>query len=151
MAELLNNETFVWGVMSIIAFLITQGLKWLCVKPFTKNLNQRTKALINSVILIISFGAVVLCEFLYSHFWLKSAMDLNRALIGWGGASGVYAVFERIIKIIKGEDVQLENPFKTEEGKATTDLVKDVVADGKVDKKDKEIAQDFLDKLNSVK
>jgi cytochrome bd-type quinol oxidase subunit 2 len=81
MAELLNNETFVWGCMSVIAFLITQGLKWLLVKPYTKNLDKRKKAIINSVILLISFGVVVLCEFAYSGLWLKEAMDLPWSLL----------------------------------------------------------------------
>lgn len=151
MAELLNNETFVWGVMGLVAFLVTQGLKWAFVKPFTKNLDKRTKTIINSVILLIAFGSAVLCEYLYSHFWLNAPIDLNRALYGWGGASGFYGVFETIIKIIKGKEVKLENLFETEEGKDTKEFLQNITKDGKINKNDKKTTDDFLEKLKSVK
>ena len=151
MAELLNNEKIVLIVMGIVAFLVTQGLKWACVKPFTKNLNTRQKTIINSVILFIAFGSAVLCEFLYSHFWLHTAMSLSRASYGWGYASGVYGFFEMIIKIIKGEKVNLDNPYKTELGKQTTELIGNITKDGKVDKSDAQSIKDFANKLNKVK
>lgn len=151
MAELLNNETFVWGVMGLVAFLVTQGLKWAFVKPFTKNLDKRTKTIINSVILLIAFGSAVLCEYLYSHFWLNASIDLNRALYGWGSASGFYGIFETIIKIIKGKEIKLENLFEMEEGRETSELLTKATKDGKIDKNDKEFAKEFFEKLNSVK
>lgn len=151
MAELLNNETFVWGVMGLVAFLVTQGLKWAFVKPFTKNLDKRTKTILNSVILLIAFGSAVLCEYLYSHFWLNAPIDFNRALYGWGSASGFYGVFETIIKIIKGNEIKLENLFEMEEGKETSELLTKATKDGKIDKNDKEFAKEFFEKLNSVK
>lgn len=151
MAELLNNESFVFGVMSVIAFLVTQGLKWAFVKPFTKNLDKKKKTLINSIILIIAFGSAVLCEFLYSHFWLHSALDINRALSGWGGASGVYGIFEWVLKVISGGSVKLENPYNTEEGKDTTDFIKNITKDGKFDKKDNPIVKEYIEKLDKVK
>ncbi len=151
MAELLNNEKIVLIAMGIVAFLVTQGLKWLCVKPFTKNLNTRAKTIINSVILIIAFGSAVLCEFLYSHFWLHTGISLSRASYGWGYASGIYGVVEMIIKFIKGENVKLDNPYTTEVGKQTTELIGNITKDGKFDKKDSQIVKDFVNNLNSVK
>ena len=151
MAELLNNEKIVLIAMGIVAFLVTQGLKWAFVKPFTKNLNTRAKTIINSVILIIAFGSAVLCEFLYSHFWLHTAIDLTRASYGWGYASGVYGVVEMVIRFIKGDNVKLENPYKTEEGKQTTELIEDITKDGKIDKEDSQSMKDYVDKLNKVK
>jgi hypothetical protein len=136
--------------MGIIAFLVTQGLKWLCVKPFTKNLNTRAKTIVNSVILIIAFGSAVLCEFLYSHFWLHTGMSLTRASYGWGYASGVYGVVEMIIKFIKGKDAKIDNPYETEEGKQTTELIGDITKDGKIDKKDAQSIKDYANKLNKV-
>lgn len=150
MAELLNNQKVVLIAMGFIAFLVTQGLKWACVKPFTKNLSKRKKTIINSVILLIAFGSAVLCEFLYSHYWLHTAMSLSRASYGWGYASGIYGVMEMVLKFIKGEDVKLDNPYETEEGKDTMALVNEVIKDGKVDKNDKKLAKDFLDKINSI-
>jgi hypothetical protein len=151
MASLLNNSKIVWGLTAVITFLITQGLKWVLIKPYTKSLNKRTKTIINSIILIIAFGVAVLCEYLYSHFWLKDIINFDRAFNGWGGASLVYSFFEMILKFIKGENVKVENPFKTEEGQETVATVKSVIADGKINKQDKEIAKDFYNKLNSVK
>lgn len=151
MAKLLNNEKIVLIAMGIVAFLVTQGLKWAFVKPFTKNLNARTKTIINSVILLIAFGSAVLCEFLYSHFWLHTAINLTRASYGWGYASGVYGVVEMIIRFIKGDNVKLENPYKTEEGKQTTKLIEDITKDGKIDKEDSQSMKDYVNKLNKVK
>lgn len=151
MAELLNNEKIVLIVMGIVAFLVTQGLKWAFVKPFTKNLNTRAKTIINSIILIIAFGSAVLCEFLYSHFWLHTAIDLTRASYGWGYASGVYGVVEMVIRFIKGDNVKLENPYQTEEGKQTTKLIENITKDGKIDKKDSQSMKDYVNKLNKVK
>lgn len=147
MKELLNNETFVWCTMALVAFLVTQGLKWAFVKPFTKNLSQKAKTIINSVILVIAFGSAVLCEFLYSHFWLQSAIDLNRALQGWGGASAVYGVFEWFVKAIKGNNVNIENPYQTEDGKAILNTVGEIVKDGKIDGNDKTVVKEFIEKV----
>lgn len=151
MADFLNNQKVILIIMGIISFLVTQGLKWAFVKPFTKNLNTRSKTIINSIILLIAFGSAVLCEFLYSHFWLHTAIDLARASYGWGYASGVYGFVEMAIKFIKGEKVTLENPYKSEEGKEASKLVADIVKDGKVDKSDTQSMKDFVSKLNSIK
>ena len=151
MAELLNNEKVVLIIMGIIAFLVTQGLKWAFVKPFTKNLSTRVKTIINSVILIIAFGSAVLCEFLYSHFWLHTAMNLSRASYGWGYASAVYGVFETVLKFIKGKEVKVENPYETEAGKQTTELIGNITKDGKIDKNDSQAMKEFTEKLKSVK
>ena len=151
MAELLNNEKVVLIIMGIIAFLVTQGLKWAFVKPFTKNLNTRVKTIINSVILIIAFGSAVLCEFLYSHFWLHTAMNLSRASYGWGYASAVYGVFETVLKFIKGKEVKVENPYETEVGKQTTELIGNITKDGKIDKNDSQAMKDYANKLSQVK
>lgn len=151
MAELLNNQTYVLIAMGIVAFLVTQGLKWAFVKPFTKNLNTRAKTAINAVILLIAFGSAVLCEFLYSHFWLHTAIDLSRASYGWGYASGIYGFVEMFIKLIKGKEVKLENPFETETGKQTVELIGNITKDGKVDKSDAQSIKDFANKLNKVK
>lgn len=151
MAELLNNKKIVLIVMGIVAFLVTQGLKWAFVKPFTKNLNTRAKTIINSVILIIAFGSAVLCEFLYSHFWLHTSISLTRASYGWGYASGVYGVVEMVIRFIKGDNVKLENPYQTEEGKQTIKLIEDITKDGKIGKEDSQSMRDYVNKLNRVK
>lgn len=151
MAELLNNKTYVLIAMGIVAFLVTQGLKWAFVKPFTKNLNTRAKTIMNSIILLMAFGSALLCEYLYSHFWLHTTISLSRASYGWGYASGVYGFFEMALKFIKGENVKLDNPYQTEIGKQTIELVGNITKDGKVDKSDAQSIKDFASKLNKVK
>lgn len=148
LVELLKNEYFVWGAMAVIVFAVTQGLKWLFVKPFTKKLNDKAKNIINSVILIIALGAAIGVEFLYSHFFLQETINITRALGGWGGASTVYAVFERFIKIFSGKEVDLGNPYTTEVGKETVELVEEVAKDGKVDANDKPAVESYLEMLN---
>lgn len=147
---LLNNEKVVLIAMGIVAFLITQILKWIFVKPFTKNLNKRAKTIINSVILLIAFGSAVLCEYLYSNFWLHTAMDLTRASYGWGYASGIYGIVEVFIKAVKGEDVKVDNPYKSEVGEEVAKLVGTIIKDNKIDKEDNKSIKDFADKLNKV-
>lgn len=147
MATLLNNEKIVLILMGIVAFLVTQALKWMLVKPFTKNLNKRAKTVINSVILIIAFGAAVLCEYLYSHFWLNTAINLQRASYGWGYASGIYGIVEMIVKFIKGDSAKVENPYNTEIGKTTTAFVENITKDGKIDQQDEEIVKEFLENI----
>lgn len=146
MAELLNNEWFVMGAMAVIAFAITQGLKWAFVKPFTKNLTEKKKNIINSVIILIAFGSSVLCEFLYSHFWLHTSINFIRAFSGWTGASSVYAIVERVLKTFK-KDAKLENPYETESGKDLVETLGVVVQDNKIDTKDKDIVKEFIDKV----
>ena len=144
--ELLKNEYFVWGAMAVIVFAITQGLKWLLVKPFTKKLNEKAKNIINSVILIIAFGAAVGIEFLYAQYFLGETLNLARALSGWGGASTVFAVFERIVKMFD-KNAKVENPFDTEIGNATVDFVESVAQDGKFDSNDKPALDNYLELL----
>lgn len=150
MAEILNNQTFVWGAMAIIIFVVTQGLKWILVKPYTQKLNGRAKTILNSLILVIAFGVAILCEYLYSSLWLKiSSINIDRILTGWSGASSVFAIFEVVVKTIKPNTV-IENPFKTNEAKNVDKLIKEVVDDGKINKEDSIAVKDFADKLNKV-
>lgn len=144
--SLLRNDYFVWGAMAVIVFAVTQGLKWLLVKPYTNKLNKKAKNIVNSVILLIAFGCAVGVEFLYANFYLKTGIDLARAVSGWGGASLVYDLFERIVKWFEKNKV-VENPYKTEAGKAVTELVEEISADGKVDGNDKHAVADFWNKV----
>ena len=144
--KLLNNEYFVWGAMAVIIFAVTQGLKWLLVKPYTNKLNKKAKNIVNSVILLIAFGCAVGVEFLYASLYLKTGINLARAVSGWGGASLVYDLFERIMKHFNKESV-VENPYKTESGKAVAELVEEVSSDGKVDENDKHAVADFWNKV----
>ena len=139
--ELLENQTFVWGAMAVLIFAFTQVFK-LPIKHFTKNIpSERGKKIANISILVLAFGFAVLLDFLFAYFYLKSDLDLLRALSNWSGSSLVYSIVERFLK------KKVENPLDTEEGKATAELIKNVVADGKVTAKDKTAMQEFIDKV----
>lgn len=141
MWELLHNEWFVWCAMAVIIFLVTQIVK-LPIKFGTKHIkNERARRIANSVILLIPFALGVFCDFLYSTYILHTATSV---IVGLGyGTAGIslYGAVERFFK------VKVENPYNSEEGKAVTELVEAVTADGKVDKKDQDPIKEFWKKV----
>lgn len=143
--NILHNDYFIWCAMAVIIFLITQILK-LPIKVCTKRIkNERTRKIANSVILLIPFALGVLFEFLYNTYYLHTAFTVIAGL-GYGTAGvSLYGIIERFFK------VKVDNPYKTtEEGKAVTELIKNVTADGKVDSTDKTAVQEFLDSLDNI-
>lgn len=149
MKELLNNEKVIWATMGIIIVLLTQGLKWLFIKPFTKKLtNKKVKTAINTIIVFIAIGLGFLAEYLYSYKYLGRPFDVVEAL-GWSGAGQVaYALLERILKLF-GSDKKVENPFTTEEGKQVLDLTQKITEDGKVDGNDMPYIEEYLKSLEN--
>lgn len=139
--ELLKNEYFVWCAMAVIIFALTQVLK-LPIKYFTKKIsNQRVRRMVNATILLIPFALGVLVDFLYSTYYLHSAFTIITGL-GYGTAGiSLYGAIERFFK------VKTENPYETEAGKAVTELVEEISADGKVDGNDKHAVADFWNKV----
>ena len=139
--KLLNNEYFVWCAMAVIIFALTQVLK-LPIKYFTKKIsNQRVRRMVNATILLIPFALGVVCDFLYSTYYLHATFSVITGL-GYGTAGiSLYGVIERFFK------VKLNNPYETEEGKAVIEAVEDVSSDGKVDENDKHAVKDFWNKV----
>lgn len=139
--ELLKNEYFVWCAMAVIIFVITQILK-MPIKHFTKKIsNERVRRMVNATILLIPFAVGILADFLYSTYYLHTAISLITGL-GYGTAGiSLYGAIERFFK------VKVDNPYETEAGKAVTELVKDISSDGKVDGSDKHAVADFWNKL----
>lgn len=142
--QLLSNEYFVWCVMAAIIFLITQIVK-LPWKYLTSKLikNERKRKIANAVILLIPFGLGVLCEFLYSTYYLHAAFTIITGL-GYGTASiSLYGIVERFLK------VKIENPYQTtEEGQAVQELIEKVQEDGKIDQSDLTAVEEFWKKIN---
>lgn len=138
--NILHNDYFIWCAMAVIIFLITQVLK-LPIKVCTKKIkNERLRKIVNATILLIPFGLGVLAEFLYATYYLHTAFTIITGL-GYG-TTGItlYSAVERFFKI------KIDNPYTTtEEGKAVTNLISSVTADGKVDSTDKSAVQEFLD------
>lgn len=140
--DILQNSFFVWCAMAVIIFLVTQVIK-IPIKFLTKKIkNERTRKIINSVILLIPFGLGVLGEFLYATYYLHSTFTVIAGL-GYGTAGiSLYGIVERFFK------VKSDNPYTTtEEGKAVKDLIDNVTEDNKIDLNDASAVKEFLDKL----
>lgn len=140
--DILHNDYFIWCAMALIIFLITQVLK-LPIKACTNKIkNERARKSVNAIILLIPFGVGVLCEFLYTTYYLHTAFTVIAGL-GYGTTGiSLYGVVERFFK------VKTKNPYSTEEGKAVTSLIDSITADGKVDSNDQSAVQEFLNKIN---
>ena len=138
---ILHNDYFVWCAMAVIIFLVTQLLK-LPIKAATKHIkNERARKIVNATILLIPFALGILCEFLYTTYYLHTTFTVIAGL-GYGTAGiSLYGIIERFFK------VKVNNPYNSEEGKAVTELVENISEDGKVDEKDKSAVQEFLDKI----
>ena len=139
--KILDNPYCVWCAMAVIIFALTQVLK-LPIKACTKNIKrERVRKMVNATILLIPFALGVVCDFLYSTYYLHATFSVITGL-GYGTAGiSLYGVIERFFK------VKLNNPYETEEGKAVIEAVENVSSDGKVDENDKDAVKDFWEKV----
>lgn len=141
MQELLHNEVFILGAMAVIIFAATQLMK-LPIKFFTNKIkNEVLRKRVNSVILLIPFALGVLLEFLYGKYVMFSPFSVIQGLgYGFSGIS-FYNIVERFFGI------KTKNPYDSVEGKAVTELIQSVSADGKIDNKDQDAVKAFWDKV----
>ena len=141
MQELLHNRVFIWGAMAVIIFAVTQVLK-LPIKHFTNKIKDATvKKRVNATILLIPFALGVLFEFLYGKYFMATPFSIVNGL-GYGVSRiSLYSVIERFL------GVKTKNPYDSEEGKAVTELIDGVIADGKFDEKDQDAVKAFWEKV----
>ena len=141
LSKFLHNEYFIWCAMAVVIFLLTQVLK-LPIKFFTKKIKrERVRKIVNATILLIPFALGIVCDFLYSTYYLHTAFSIITGL-GYGTAGiSLYGIIERFFK------VKTNNPYNSEEGKAVLELVKSVSKDSKVDGGDKQALKEYLDKV----
>lgn len=141
MAELLNNEYFVWGAMAIIVLCLSQLLK-LPIKALTKKTikNENARVRVNTALMLIPLALGVLCDWLFCTLYLGIPFSVVEGVKVGGTAVTLYGMIE---KLIKGS--------QSKETTATIKLVNDITKDGSVDKSDVQSIKDFANKLNSVK
>lgn len=145
--QLLSNEYFVWCAMAVVIFCLTQILK-LPIKAATKNIkNEKTRGIVNLIILIIPFGLGLLAEWLFDGLYLRNAFSGITGLQYGSASLLVYGIFEKIAKKT-GIEIKLDNPLDTEEGKAMQELVEKVQEDGKIDKSDVSAVDEFWKAIN---
>ncbi len=149
--QLLSNDYFVWCAMAVVIFGLTQLLK-LPIKAVTKHIkNEKTRGIVNLVILIIPFTLGLLAEYLFDVLYLHNVFA-GIAGLQYGSASLlVYGVFEKLAKKT-GIEIKLDNPYETtDEGKAVQELVEKVQEDGKVDKSDLSAVDEFWQAIQQDK
>lgn len=140
MAELLNNEYFVWGAMAFIVLCLSQLLK-LPIKALTKKTikDQNTRSRVNTTLMLIPLALGVLCDWLFCTLYLHIPFSVVEGVQVGGTAVTLYGLIE---KLIKGA--------QSKETTETIELVENITKDGKVDKKDASTVQDFVNNLNKV-
>lgn len=149
--QLLANDYFIFIAMASIIFGLTQLLK-LPIKLATKRIqNEKTRGIVNLVILIIPFSLGLLAEYLFDVLYLGSNYT---GIVGLGYGSSsllIYSIFEKIMKKT-GINIKIDNPYETtEEGQAVKELVDKVQEDGKIDKSDLDAVEDFWKAINKGK
>lgn len=148
MQAILTNQVVVYAVMAILVFAITQGLKWVLVKPWTRKIkNEKVKKGINTIIYFFPYFVGIGLEFAYSVFLIKTEPNMLIGAINGGAAHSVYSLFEHLESLAKtGKGKSVANG-KSEEELAVERLVFGVIQDNKVDKADAPKLKEFLDKV----
>lgn len=147
MQELLHNDTIIYTVIAFVIFGLTQGIKWACVKPFTRKIrDERTRKAINTVIYLIPFGLGMLFEYLYGVMLNGGTFSAVQGIINGSSGVALFGAWDRAYSVISGS--RSNNPYEnTEEGKAVKDLMDAVVEDSKIDKNDKDAIKNFWEKV----
>lgn len=146
MQALLDNQVLVLSLMAVLTFGLTQGLKWVCVKPWTNKLkNERARKAINTVIFFFPYAVALALEFIFALV-TKGEFNALVGLIVGGGSHSVYGFFEMIYGVITGK-IKIKRVATTDEEKAVEDFVFDISKDGKIDGNDNPALKAFLDKV----
>lgn len=146
MQALFANRVFVLCFMAILTFGLTQGLKWVCVKPWTNKLeNERVRKAINTIIYFFPYAISLGLEFVFAII-TKGEFNALVAFIVGGGSHSVYGFFEMIYGVITGK-IKIKNFATTEEEKVVEDFVHEVAKDGKIDNNDRPALNAFLEKI----
>ena len=137
MIELLNNQTFVWGAMSIIVLIISQLLK-LPIKALTEKVikNKSVRDRVNVTIMLIPLALGILVDYMFCTYYLHIVFDIAEGLKIGGTAITLYGMLEKLFKGSVSKET--ENAIA---------LSNEITADGKLDKKDGEIVQEFINRI----
>jgi hypothetical protein len=134
--------------MAVAIFALTQGLKWILVKPWTNKIsNETVKKSINTVIFFFPYAVGITLEILVSVYITHKTPDLFIGAINGGAGHSVFHLYERCFDIVKGLFSKKKSHAKTDEEKAVEELVFGIVEDNKVDKTDHTALEAFLKKV----
>lgn len=137
MAELLKNETFVWGAMALLVLCFSQLFK-LPIKAITKKAikNESARSRVNTALMLIPLALGVLCDWLFCTLYLHISFSVVEGIKIGGTAVTLYGMLEKLIKGVKSQETI-----------KTIELVNTITKDGKVDKNDKSAVTEFLNKV----
>ena len=130
--ELLHNENFVWGAMSVIVLCFSQLLK-LPIKVLTSKIaDDKVRQAVNTTIMLIPLALGILFDFAFCTMFLEVPFSIEEGIKVGASAVTLYGVLERIIKGATSK--------KTND---TLDLVDELLADGKVNGEDISAVEKF--------
>lgn len=149
MKALLENQVVVYVFMAALIFGLTQGLKWLFIKPFTNKIkNEKARKAVNTTIYFIPYALGILFEFVYAVLLVHSEFSVVMGIIHGTAGIACYGVFERIYSLCTGKSSNISNPYTdTEVGRAVKELMDSVAEDGEVNKDDFPKLKEFLEKV----
>ena len=140
--ELLSNDYFVLGAMSIIICLVTQLLK-MPIKIFTNKIkDEKVEKRVTALFMLLPLGLGVLFNFLYNVYYLHIAFSVVTGL-SWGTTSIMF--YQGFRRFITGKETPKEDLEQLEDVK---NLANTIANDGKIDCTDVGAVKDFLDKVS---
>ena len=141
MQALLDNQVLVLCCMAFVTFALTQGLKWVFVKPWTNKLkNDRARKAINTVIFFFPYFVALGLEFIFALI-TKGEFNALVGLIVGGGSHSVYGIFEMIYGVATGK-------IKISKDKSNKEVLRDFVAqNAENDSNDHPALDAFLEKV----
>ena len=141
MQALLDNQVLVLCCMAFVTFALTQGLKWVFVKPWTNKLkNDRARKAINTVIFFFPYFVALGLEFIFVLI-TKGEFNALVGLIVGGGSHSVYGIFEMIYGVATGK-------IKISKEKSNKEILRDFVAhNAENDSNDHPALDAFLEKV----
>ena len=136
--QLFAEQALVRGfAMAIIVLLLTQALKWMLVKPFTRLIkNEVVRERVDCLIVLIPFALGIVLDFFYCTYFLQTVPNM---MVGITYGTGAIALYNPIAKFFGAKNV-----YQTEQGKKALEFIKNVASDGKIDAQDGEKVKEFL-------
>lgn len=150
MQAIFQNPIFVYSVMAILSFAITQGLKWAFVKPWTNKLkgkHERVRKAINSVIFLFPYAVGIVLEVLLSVYVTHTVPNLLIGALNGGAGHSVYHLYERGMDIARGDFTKKNSHATTDEERAAEEMVFGITEDNSVDANDQSKIKEFWDKV----
>ena len=148
MQAILANQWVIYAIMAILVFALTQGLKWVLVKPWTRKIkNEKVRKGINTIIYFFPYVVGIGLEIAFCCFVTKQNPNLFMGAVNGGAAHSVHALKEHLISLYKDGNGKSIADGKSDYELAVEQLVMGVVEDNKVDGNDCPKLKAFMDKV----